>query len=131
MKFKSTKEINVEKRIIDQVIGQDDAVKIMKKAASQRRHVLLIGEPGTGKSMLGLGLAELLPKEKLVDIVSFHNPNDENQPLIRTVAAGKGRTMVMNAKLEGMNMFKNQNIIIFILNIKNIIIKIIYSIFII
>ena len=117
MKFKSTKDIKVEKRIIDQVIGQDDAVKIMKKAASQRRHVLLIGEPGTGKSMLGLGLAELLPKEKLVDIVSFYNPNDDNQPLIRTVAAGKGRDMAMKAKLEGMNMFKNQNIIIFILAI--------------
>ena len=32
------------------------AVNIIKKAAKQRRHVLLIGEPGTGKSMLGMGL---------------------------------------------------------------------------
>ncbi len=117
MKFKSTKEIKVEKKIIDQIIGQDDAVEIMKKAASQRRHVLLIGEPGTGKSMLGLGLAEMLPKEKLVDIVSFYNPNDDNQPLIRTVPAGTGRDMSIKAKMEGMGMFKNQNIIIFILAI--------------
>ena len=106
MKFKSTKDIKVEKRIIDQVIGQDDAVKIMKKAASQRRHVLLIGEPGTGKSMLGLGLAELLPKEKLVDIVSFPNPNDENAPMIRTVPAGQGRNMIARSRVQGMNMFK-------------------------
>jgi len=74
-KLKSTKDIKVSSKIVDQVIGQDDAVNIIKKAAEQRRHVLLIGEPGTGKSMLGLALAELLPKEKLVDILSFFNPN--------------------------------------------------------
>ncbi|MBI2650824.1 ATP-dependent protease LonB, partial [Candidatus Woesearchaeota archaeon] len=81
----------------------------------QRRHVLLIGEPGTGKSMLGLALAELLPMEKLADIIAFPNPNDENMSLIRTVPAGQGRDLVAKAKLQSMTMFKNQNIIMFIL----------------
>ena len=67
-KFKSTAELKVSEKIIGQVLGQDEAVKVIKKAAQQRRHVLLIGEPGTGKSMLGLALAELLPKSKLKDI---------------------------------------------------------------
>ena len=115
--FKTTAEIKVPKKIIDQVIGQEDAVNVMKKAAQQRRHVLLIGEPGTGKSLLGIGLAELLPKEKLVDILAFFNPNDENQPLIRTVPAGKGRELAFRAKMEGMGMFKNQNIFMFVLAI--------------
>lgn len=115
LNFKSTKEIKVSEKIIDQVLGQESAVDIVKKAAQQRRHVLLIGEPGTGKSMLGLALAELLPKEKLVDTLSFHNPNDENQPLIRTVPANKGRDLVMKSKLQSMNMFKGQNILLFIL----------------
>jgi len=115
LNFKSTKELKVPKTIIDQVMGQDDAVKVIKKAAKQRRHVLLIGEPGTGKSMIGIGLAELLPKEKLVDIACFPNPNDENKPLVRTLPAGKGRDLVAKSKIKAMSSFKNQNLIMFIL----------------
>ncbi len=113
--YKSTADIKIPKCLVEQILGQDKAVEIIRKSAQQRRNVLLIGEPGTGKSMLGLALAELLPKEKLVDIISFPNPNDENAPMIRTLPAGQGRNMVARARVQGMNMFKNQNLIMFIL----------------
>jgi Lon-like ATP-dependent protease len=113
--FKTTESIKTSDKIIDQVIGQEEAVDVVKKASRQRRHVLLIGEPGTGKSMLGMALAELLPKEKLVDILAFQNPNDDNTPLIRTAPAGKGREIVARAKIQQTGMFKNQNIFMLIL----------------
>ena len=55
--IKSTADVKVPKRLIDQVIGQDHAVEIIKKAALQRRHVLLIGEPGSVESTVPRALA--------------------------------------------------------------------------
>jgi Lon-like ATP-dependent protease len=85
LSFKTTAEIKVPERLIDQVIGQERAVDIVRKAASQKRNVLLMGQPGTGKSLLAQAMAELLPATELEDVLAYRNALDENNPLIRVV----------------------------------------------
>ncbi len=114
-KFNSTDDIKIPDKMIDQVIGQDKAVAITKKAAAQHRNVLLIGEPGVGKTMLAQGMAELLENADLEDVLVFKNPNDENRPLIKVlqtypekekidpskpVPDGQGRQMIQKEKMK-------------------------------
>ena len=100
--FKTTAEIPVPERLADQVIGQERAVKVIKKAAEQRRHVMLIGDPGTGKSMLANSMVEFLPSDELEDILAYPNKDDPNEPHIRTVPAGKGKEIVNAHKAEAL-----------------------------
>ena len=96
----STEEIDVPDRLVDQVIGQEHARDVVMKAAKQRRHVMMIGSPGTGKSMLAKAMSELLPPEELQDVLVYHNPDDGNNPKVRTVPAGKGEQIVEAHKEE-------------------------------
>jgi len=100
--FKNTAELKVPDHLVEQVIGQDSAVEVIKKAAEQKRHVMLIGDPGTGKSMLARSISELLPRDELQDIIVYHNAEDTNEPKIRVVPAGKGREIVNAQKAEAM-----------------------------
>lgn len=121
MNFEDTSEIPVPDKVIDSIIGQDNVIEVIKKASKQRRHVLLIGHSGTGKSMCGQGMTELLPNEKLVDILSIDNPSDDNNPLIKTVPRGEGKKLIQKAKIQAMSSMKNQNIIFFMLLVLSLI----------
>ena len=92
--IKSSQDIDVPPLLIDQVIGHEESIETIKKAAKQRRNVLLIGDPGVGKSMLAKGMAQILPHETLQDILVYPNMEDSNHPLIRTVPAGEGKRRI-------------------------------------
>ncbi len=100
LEIESTEEVEIPDRLVDQVIGQDHARDIILKAAKQRRHVMMIGSPGTGKSMLAKAMSQLLPKEDLQDVLVYHNPDDGNEPKVRTVPAGKGEQIIEAHKEE-------------------------------
>ncbi|WP_267643762.1 ATP-dependent protease LonB [Haloarchaeobius amylolyticus] len=92
--IESTADVEVPRLLIDQVIGQDRARDIIEKAATQRRHVMMIGSPGTGKSMLSKAMAELLPSSDLPDVLVMHNEDDGNRPKVEVVPAGGGEMVV-------------------------------------
>ena len=96
--IKSAKDSEVPPLLIDQVIGHEESIETIKKAAKQRRNVLLIGDPGVGKSMLAKGMAQILPHETLQDVLIYPNVEDNNHPIIRTVPAGEGKKIVRATK---------------------------------
>jgi Lon-like ATP-dependent protease len=98
--FETTADVKIPPQLVDQVIGQDEAVTVIRKAAEQKRHIILIGDPGTGKSMLARSMTDFLPKGEMQDVIAYNNPEDQNEPKIRIVPAGKGREIVRAQKLE-------------------------------
>ena len=92
--FESTADVPIPERLVDQVIGQEAGSVVIKKAAEQRRHMMMIGDPGTGKSMLARSMTDLLPKDALEDVLVYPNEDDENVPRVRTVPAGRAERIV-------------------------------------
>lgn len=98
--FSSTKDIFVPKGLVDQVIGQEKSVEIIKKAAAQKRNVLLVGVPGTGKSLIAQAMSEILPVSQLQDVLVYPNYDDPNNPKVRLVKSSEGKKILDAERIE-------------------------------
>jgi ATP-dependent Lon protease len=94
----STADVEIPKRLIDQIIGQDQAVEVVRIAARQRRFLLIVGEPGTGKSLLGQAVAEMFDKQPLQDVLALPNFQEAVLPKVQVCAAGEATVLVQQAK---------------------------------
>ena len=66
------------------MIGQEEAVELASVAASQHRHLLIVGPPGTGKSMIAQALALHLPHPS-EEIRVVHNPQNPERPFVQVL----------------------------------------------
>ncbi|UCG06547.1 MAG: ATP-binding protein [Desulfobacterales bacterium] len=60
--FDDTSQISVPEDPIDQVIFQERAKRAIRKIAQNKGHILMVGRPGTGKSMLANMFKQMLEK---------------------------------------------------------------------
>ncbi|ACX73068.1 peptidase S16, Lon-like protease [Methanocaldococcus vulcanius M7] len=87
--FKTTEELpEPSPRLIDQVIGQDEAVKIIVSAVKNKRNVILLGEPGVGKSMIVKAVGEIISdfgEFKPYYIIAKPNLKNMERPIVEVI----------------------------------------------
>jgi len=100
--YSTTAEIPLPKDPLQRVIGQERAVEIARIAARQRRHLLLVGPPGTGKSMIAQALALHLEPPK-TEVLVVRNPANPDRPFVEVRSRDEiDRERSVASQAEGM-----------------------------
>ncbi|MHA1638449.1 MAG: ATP-binding protein [Candidatus Thorarchaeota archaeon] len=82
--IENTADVPISDDQFQKIIGQEHAVALVRSAVSQRRHVLLCGVPGIGKSLLAKAAFSLIPPPK-EEIQLRPNPHQPDRPEVVVV----------------------------------------------
>jgi len=79
--LRSTADIQIPADPFERIIGQDEAVRIARLVPTQRRHLLLVGPPGTGKSLIAKAISSVMPQPRF-EISVLDNPQQPERPIV-------------------------------------------------
>lgn len=83
--METTEDVPIPTDPLERVIGQEKAVELARIAAFQRRHLLLVGPAGIGKSMTAQALALHLERPRS-ELRVVHNPENPERPTVEVVS---------------------------------------------
>jgi ATP-dependent Lon protease len=84
----TTEKVQIPKDPMQKIIGHEDVIQIAQVVAKQRRNLLLVGPPGTGKSLIAQAISSLIPQPQQ-EISVLHNPENSERPVVEVRRRGE------------------------------------------
>jgi ATP-dependent Lon protease len=84
----TTENVPIPTDPLQKILGHEDVLQTARVVAKQRRNLLLVGPPGTGKSLIAQAIACLIPQPQQ-EISVLHNPENSERPIVEVRRRGE------------------------------------------